>query len=241
VPCHYRFVQRIAAVTSLESDALAAAYSVPSADEWRAGRWVRVNFVMSLDGSIVGSEGLSRSLGTEADRAAFWTARGMADVLLVGAQTIRSEDYRPSPIPVAIVTASLDLDPGLRMFAERTPEHARPVVLTTHDRATQAPQWLREVADVLSCGSEAVDLAQAVSLLVARGWPRILCEGGPMLLEGLIEHDLVDELLLTLAPRLVGSSRHLVTHLGGWRPPRRLVPSLVVEHEGTVLTRYRRP
>lgn len=225
---------------ALDGEALAAAYALPERSHWRNGVWLRVNFVMSLDGAIVGSEGLSKSLGTEADRMVFRLARRLADVLLVGAQTIRVEDYSPSLLPVAIVTRSLDLDPTLRMFAERGPQHARPIILTTDDSAPKAPAWLRDLADVVPCGPGSVDMARAVDVLTQRGLTRILCEGGPAVLDELCRADLVDELLLTIVPRLVGSPEHLVTHRGGYQPPVRMTPTLVLEHEGTVLTRYGR-
>lgn len=233
-------MQHVEALSALDPAALEAVYALPPASDWRGEAWMRANFVMSLDGAIAGPEGLSRSLGTVTDRAAFRVARSLADVLLVGAQTIRAEDYSPSRIPVAIVTRSLDLDPSLRTFAERGPEHARPVILTTDARASQAPDWLRTVADVVGCGDVGVDLPRAVGLLVARGWTRILCEGGPVLLDGLLDHDLVDELVITIVPRLVGSDEHLVTHAGGYAAPLGFTPARVVTHDGTVLTRYLR-
>lgn len=224
----------------LDDDALVRAYALPSRDAWRGSSWIRVNFVMSLDGSIVGSEGLSKSLGTPADRQVFRLARSLADVLLVGAQTIRAEDYSPSPIPVAIVTRSLAIEPSLRMFAERGPQHARPIILTTDEAEGRAPAWLREAADIVACGTDGVEMTRAVDVLAQRGLTRILCEGGPALLDELFAADLVDELLLTIVPRLAGSAVHLVHHSGGYRPPVRMTPTLVLEHEGTVLTRYRR-
>lgn len=225
---------------ALDDDALALAYALPSRDDWRGSSWVRVNFVMSLDGAIVGGEGLSKSLGTPADRQVFRLARSLADVLLVGAQTIRAEDYSPSLIPVAIVTRSLALDASLRMFTERGPQHARPIILTTDEAAGTAPAWLRDVADIVACGPGSVVMTRAVDALAQRGLTRILCEGGPALLDELVTADLVDELLLTIVPRLVGSPEHLVHHPSGYRPPVRMTPTLVLQHEGTVLTRYRK-
>lgn len=224
----------------LDDDALALAYALPSQDEWRGSSWIRVNFVMSLDGAIVGGEGLSKSLGTPADRQVFRLARSLADVLLVGAQTIRAEDYSPSLIPVAIVTRSLAIDASLRMFAEQGPQHARPIILTTDEAAGRAPAWLREAADIVACGIGGVEMTRAVDVLAQRGLTRILCEGGPALLDELLAADLVDELLLTIVPRLVGSPEHLVQRSGGYQPAVRMTPTLVLEHEGTVLTQYRR-
>lgn len=225
----------------LDDDDLREAYAVPSPATWRDGRWVRANFVMSLDGAISGPGGLSQPLGTEADRRVFALARAMSDVVLVGAGTLRAEDYRPSPRPVAIVTRSLELTPRLRMFADRGPEHVRPMVMTSERAAHSAPDWLREQADVIACGDEGVDLHQVIGILVAMRLPRILCEGGPALLTDLLAADLVDEILLTLSPRLVGGPAHLVKRAAGLTPPARWSPALVLEHEGTVLTQYRRP
>lgn len=200
--------------------------------------WIRANFVMSLDGAIVGPEGLSRSLGTPADRTVFTLARSLADVVLVGAGTVRAEDYRPSTRPLAIVTRSLDLPASLRLFAERSPEHAVPIVLTTDEAADRAPAWLASAAQVLPCGRGIVDLPTALAALTDRGWTRILCEGGPALLTDLIDAGLVDELLLTIVPVLAGGTDHLVTRSSGFQPPVRLRLAEVLQHDGTVLTRY---
>ncbi len=224
--------------TELDDDALATAYRVPDRDRWTRDFWVRVNFVMSLDGAIVGAEGLSKSLGTDADTRVFRLARRMSDVILVGAGTLRMEDYRPSPRPLAIVTRRLDLDPGLRVFAERGPEHVRPFVMTTSRAMDDAPEWLRDQAELLDCGADDVDLHRALDHLTARGLTHMLCEGGPALLTHLLEAELVDELLLTIVPTLVGSDEHLVRRAGGFSPPVRLQLTQVLEDDGTVLTRY---
>ncbi len=225
-------------MATLDQGALAEAYAIPEPEQWTGPTWLRVNFVMSLDGAIVGPEGLSKSLGTEADRTVFRLARRLSDVVLVGAGTLRTEDYRPSPRPLAIVSRRLDLDPSLRIFADRGPEHVRPMILTTGTAVTEAPDWLREEADLVDCGVDSVDLTMAVDHLAGHGLGRVLCEGGPALLTDLLEADLVDELLLTIVPQLVGSPEHLVDRVGGFTPPVRLHLAEVIEHEGTVLTRY---
>lgn len=224
----------------LDDATLEEAYRTPPPDRWRSGTWLRVNFVMSLDGAIVGDEGLSKSLGTDPDRTVFQLARRLCDIVLVGAGTLRTEDYRPSTRPLGIVSRRLDLEPTLRVFAERGPEHVRPTILTTRTAIDAAPPWLRNEAHLVDCGTNAVSLTAAVAHLRDRGLRRILCEGGPALLTDLLEADLVDELLLTVVPRLVGSPDHLVHRDGGFTPPRRLTLAQVLEHEGTVLSRYLR-
>jgi riboflavin biosynthesis pyrimidine reductase len=60
------------------------------------------------------------------------------------------------------------------------------------------------VADVIGVGTADVDLAAALDALAERGLVHVLCEGGPHLFGSLLEADLVDEMCLTLAPKLVG-------------------------------------
>lgn len=226
-------------MATLDQGALAEAYAIPEPDQWTGPTWLRVNFVMSLDGAIVGPEGLSRSLGTEADRTVFHLARRLSDVVLVGAGTLRAEDYRPSTRPLAIVSRRLDLAPTLRVFTDHGPEHVRPMILTTSTAIAGAPDWLRAEADLVDCGGDSVNLLVALDHVAECGLGRVLCEGGPALFTDLLEADRVDELLLTIVPQLVGSPEHLVNRTGGFTPPLRLHLSEVIEHEGTVLTRYR--
>jgi riboflavin biosynthesis pyrimidine reductase len=235
-------VQRLhpAPAAFVDDDELRAAYLMPDSSSWRDGRWVRANFVMSLDGAIIGPDGVSEHLGTEADRRVFSLARELSDVVLVGAGTLRAEDYRASRRPLAIVTRTMDLAPELRVFADRGPEHVRPMVMTTDRALRAAPEWLREEAVLVPCGADEVDLVRVLDHLTSLGLPKILCEGGPALLTDLLTADLIDEVLLTIAPRLVGGDAHLVYLPGGMHPPLRFSTAQVLEHDGTVLSRLLR-
>ena len=217
---------------ALTEDDVRTAYAFPDRRPW-----VRANMVSTLDGTMRGPDGSSRSISTPVDQRVFAHARRDADAVLVGAGTIRAEDYRPSVRTVAIVTRRLDLPLTLRMFAERGPEHARPIAFTTDAAAASAPEALLEVIDVVGCGDEEVDLARVVATLDDRGLGRILCEGGPRLLGDLMSAGLLDELLLTLVPSLVGGGarEHILDVAGGLDPALHLTPRLVLEEEGTVL------
>jgi riboflavin-specific deaminase-like protein len=222
--------------TALTDDALRASYAYPDATAW-----VRANMVSSLDGAIRGADGQAKSITTKADQRVFTLARLACDVILVGAGTVRAEDYRPSKRTLAIVSTRLDLPLTLRMFADRTDANPRPIVLTTDEAAADAPADLRAAADVVACGTGHVDLHRAIQVLVDRGLTRILCEGGPSLLSDMVAADLVDELLLTLSPMLVGatSAEHITQVAGGLVPPRRLELLEVLEDEGTTFLRLR--
>jgi riboflavin-specific deaminase-like protein len=181
---------------------LAAAYAVPP------GRHLRVNFVASADGAVT-LAGRSGGLSNEADRQLFRVLRSLCDVVLVGAGTVRAENYggvkaaRPDGTPprIAVVSRALDLDPSARLFAEAT---SRPIVLTVDAAAPERHHRLAEVADVVVAGERDVEPARAMSALVEAGLPHVLCEGGPHLFGWLLTGSVVDELCLTLAPVLAG-------------------------------------
>jgi riboflavin biosynthesis pyrimidine reductase len=195
----------------LGDDALAALYSAGVGD----APWVRVNFVSSVDGAAT-HQGLSGGLSDDADKRVFDILRRLCDVVVVGAGTVRTEGYGAmrvdeasvrirtanglTPHPVfAIVSASLDLDPGSGIFAD-APE--RPIVFTTERSPAESREALSRVADVVVCGRDRVEADEMVRLLAERGLGQINCEGGPHLFGDLIAARQVDELCLTLSPRL---------------------------------------
>ena len=83
---------------AMEDDDLADWYDYPHALD-RA--WVRANFITSLDGAVTGGDGLSGSIGNDADRRVFGLLRALCDVVLVGAGTARAEGYHPVRVPTA--------------------------------------------------------------------------------------------------------------------------------------------
>lgn len=179
-------------------------------------RWVRAGFVVSTDGGIA-ADGSSRPLQSPADMLAFTTLRAVSDAVVVGAGTVRAEDYGPVRVrpaggawraarglpkapPLVIVSRLLDLDPAARCFDG-------PTVVVTCAAAAGRDRF----ADVVVAGDDEVDLADAVSQLADRGLTRLHCEGGPHLLTAALRAGLVDELCLTLTPLLLGSARGLLT------------------------------
>ena len=176
---------------------------------------LRLNFIASLDGAAT-REGVSGGLGNADDKLVFDTLRMLADVIVVGAGTVRSEGYggiRPSPadaawrvahglpaqVPVAVVSSRLELEPSHPVFADAA---VRPLVVTHASSPAERRGRLAEVADVLVCGEDAVDPRLLLAELTRRGLTQVLCEGGPHLFGAMIEADCVDELCLTLSPVL---------------------------------------
>lgn len=208
------------AAPDLSNEALLRLYTDGASEEW-----LRVNFVSSVDGAVT-RDAVSGDLGGEADLRVFDLLRRLADVVLVAAGTVRAEGYGPMvlgdeavaargaaglpPHPVfAIVSGSLDLDPASRVFTEAP---VRPVVVTTGSSPAHRRSELAEVADVLVCGEQALDVGRMRAQLAERGLGRIHCEGGPSLLGALLAADAVDELCLTISPTLEAGEAGRLAH-----------------------------
>jgi riboflavin biosynthesis pyrimidine reductase len=212
--------------------------------------WLRANFVSSLDGAAQGTDFRSGTLSSRADQAVFALLRRLADIVIAGAGTTRMEGYKPirpeetapelrrrlglEPIPaVAVVSGSLRLDPELVRGG------AAPTVVITTEAAPPAElAAIRAVAPVVIAGQETVDLGTAVDQLVALGYQRMLCEGGPTLMHGLVAAGRLDELCLTVNPRLLGGDRLRIVHGTAFDPPARLALRHLLEEDGDLFARY---
>ena len=221
---------------------------------WPESPWLRSMMVMTLDGATVGADGLSGSISGPADKRVFMEARRLADVVLVGAGTIRAERYKPmlakpewqearaswglAPAPqIVVVSGRLDLPWDEPMFSNS----AMPVVVATTTSADEHRlAQARRHSEVVQVGDESVDLRALVRLLHERGQQRIDCEGGEALLDALVREDLVDEMDLAISPVFAGS--------GYLRDPQREITSPYArfslahqfEHEGFVFCRFLR-
>lgn len=214
---------------------------------------VALGMVASVDGGAA-IDGVTAALGAAADRAAFRRLRAACDAVLVGAGTVRDEDYGPvrgtaerrhdrearglAPVPrLVVVTNRLALAPDHRIFSD--PAH-RPLVVTTRRAPRDAGERLGEVADVVRLGDTTVDLAALLEYLAAVGAPRVLCEGGPTLNGALLADDLVDEVFVTLAPVLFAGSAPRIAASEVVAAVREVELVSVHEHAGELLLRYRR-
>lgn len=181
--------------------------------------WLLANMVAGLDGSAA-VRGRVGALSDETDRALFHLLRSLADVVLVGAATVRQEGYGPvripedrqqeraaqgrAPVPrLAVVTRSLELDPEARCF---TGDGPAPLIVTCEAADAERRARFDGVADVLEAGGPSVDLGLALRLLHEDGVRTVLTEGGPALLGQFVEGGFLDELCLTLAPMMGGDA-----------------------------------
>lgn len=197
-----------------------------------AERVVYGNFVTSVDGiaALAGVEMSSATIsgGEPADRFVMALLRGAADAVMVGAGTLRehggpwtaerafpsgADRFRearavigaaPSPTLV-VVTASGELPAD-------HPSLPDAVVVTTASGAHTLAERHVPCREVMETGSaDEVDARAAIARLRDRGFERILTEGGPRLMGSMLEASVVDELFLTISPKLLGG--------GHGRPP----------------------
>ncbi|GGZ11109.1 hypothetical protein GCM10010327_47250 [Streptomyces nitrosporeus] len=230
-------------------DELADAYAYPE-----DGRpLLRANMVSTLDGAAQ-HDGRSQGISCAADMRIFGTLRGLADAVVVGAETVRLEGYRPArareafaarraaagqaPAPaIAVVTGSMDLDFSLPLFVS-------PLVPTLVITGAAAPfdriRAAREAgAEVLIAGEGAsVEPERAVAELAARGHTRLLTEGGPRLLGQFVAAGVLDELCLTISPMLTAGSAQRIAGGPAMEVPERFCLTSLLEEAGFLFSRY---
>ncbi|MET7378848.1 pyrimidine reductase family protein [Streptomyces sp. NPDC005526] len=234
---------------------LAAAYAYPEPGPGGRRPWLRANMVSTLDGAAQ-HEGRSQPISSAADMRIFGTLRALADVVVVGAETVRQEGYRPArareefaaaraaagqgPAPaIAVVTASLELDFSLPLF---TSPLVPTLVLTgaaaPADRVAAAE---KAGAKVVTAGEGAgVDPARAVAALAGLGHTRLLTEGGPRLLGQMVAAGVLDELCLTVSPMLTAGDAQRIAGGPPVPVPRRFTLASLLEQDGFLFTRYHR-
>ncbi|MER5600029.1 pyrimidine reductase family protein [Streptomyces sp. NPDC002265] len=217
--------------------------------------WLRANMVSTLDGAAQ-HDGRSQPISNAADMRIFGTLRALADVVLVGAETVRQEGYRPAraraefaarraaagqtPAPaVAVVSAGLDLDFSLPLFtAPLVPTLILTGAAAPRDRIAAAE---KAGARVLIAGDGAgVEPARAVRALAELGHTRLLTEGGPRLLGQLVAAGVLDELCLTVAPMLTAGAAQRIAGGPSVAVPSRFALVSLLEEDGFLFSRYRR-
>lgn len=182
----------------------------------RSGRpWVRMKIAASLDGRTALPDGRSQWITSEAARADGHAWRHRAAAVLTGVGTVRDDDPR---LDVRLVPAR---GQPLRAVIDsrlETPDHARllappgQVLFYAAEPSAERAQALQargaEVALLPGPGGK-VDLAAAIADLGRRQVNELHVEAGHKLNGSLLKAGLVDELLVYLAPSLIGAGREM--------------------------------
>jgi diaminohydroxyphosphoribosylaminopyrimidine deaminase/5-amino-6-(5-phosphoribosylamino)uracil reductase len=177
----------------------------------RGRPWVRLKLAASLDGKTALANGQSQWITGEAARRDGHRWRARACAILSGIGTVRADDPRLSargvdtrrqPLKV-VVDARLELSPGARVL------EGGPLLLACAATDGVNGRALRQRgAELLPLpdGEGRVDLAALMTELARRGVNELHVEGGRVLSGALLRAGLADELLLYLAPCLIGDS-----------------------------------
>jgi riboflavin-specific deaminase-like protein len=212
--------------------------------------YLGINMVSSLDGKAT-LDWRTRGLSSDIDRRVFHLLRTQADAVMVGAGTARAERYGrvtksdelrqirvngglvPDALAV-VVSGRLDLPPDLPLLND---PHQKVVI------ATASEDTLPGVTGEVEYARVGDDLPRLMAYLQERHAVRsVLCEGGPTLNSFLFAADVVDELFLTLNPKLLGGAS-AITIVAGRELVETAEPGLVsvAEAGGELFTRWRFP
>ena len=209
---------------------------------------------MSIDGYLGSAAPRRLELSNSADFDRVDAVRASCDAILVGANTVRTDNPRllvrsrdrreartarglpPSPIKVTL-TERVQLDPGADFF---TAGDCEKLVYCASPGVGDARSRLGRVATVVD-GGRRVQMRSLSEDLGARGVQRLMVEGGGNVHTQFLTEDLVDELQLVVAPFFVGDSR--ATRFVGdgrfpWNPGRRAALAGVRQIGDVVLLRY---
>lgn len=227
---------------------LAAVYAYPG----HAKRWIRANMVASADGAAQ-AEGRSGGLSGPADKRVMGVLRALADVILVGASTIRAEGYDRPPAArpqfaaqraeagqreaasYAVVSSTLDLDFDSPRYTEaKVPT----ITITVADAPADRLAAARAAGEVIIAGEGRVDLPFALDALAETGRGRLLCEGGPHLLAAIAQVGYLDELCLTLSPQLRAGEAMRILAGAPLDPPVPMTLHALLVEDGFVFARY---
>ncbi|WP_375384324.1 dihydrofolate reductase family protein [uncultured Microbacterium sp.] len=220
--------------------------ATPEGRDWlreryaRDGAYVRLNMVTSLTGSAAGEDGTSETLTSRIDRSILGVIRRDADVVVVGAQSVRAEGYVvPRTARLAVVTSSGRLT-GHRLSLEHGAEPDRVLLVcpagVADEVAERAAPYGATVVPVP--GGPRLSPRAILDALAARGLSRVVCEGGPSLAAQFSEAGVIDEYCVTVAP-VIGPAPAPFLRVSDGARPRTEVSGMLVDEAGFSYLRLR--
>ena len=178
--------------------------------------WVRMKVAISLDGRTALPDGRSQWITGAAARADGHRWRARAGAVLTGIGTVLDDDPRLDVrlAPIALQPGRIVLDTHYRTPASARllagPGQARVIGAQPHAERMAALRQAGAVVQNLPSGSGQVDLSALLSQLAEEGINELHIEAGARLNAALLTAGLVDELLIYLAPKLLGPGRGMV-------------------------------
>ena len=182
--------------------------------------FVVVKYAQSLDGRIATASGDSKWISGEEERTVSHALRARCDVILVGVGTVLADDPQltvrmvPGASPIRVV-----LDSTLRVPADAKvlDDDAATVVITTE----RSPKAKRELVESKGAGvrvagrcGDGVEIRAALRILSEMGVRSVMVEGGAKVITSFLRQGLVDRLIVSVAPKLLGRGTEGVGDLG---------------------------
>lgn len=176
--------------------------------------WVRVKLATSLDGRTALASGDSKWISGEASRRDVMHWRARAGALLTGAGTVladdpqltvRFDDSASGETTAFVPPLRVVLDPGLATVGRGRIRDGAAPTLYLHSATAKPPRGFDAAHAVVPMRDGLLDLTAVLQLLAARGINEVQVEAGATLAGGLLRADLVDEVLLYVAPVLLGA------------------------------------
>lgn len=185
--------------------------------------YIFATFVTTVDGIAKVTDSPSYwPIGSEVDFETFIGLRRYADVILHGKGTaieVRTVDTiakqglnkgRERPLLYAVISNHPDTS---LVRALENPGDTKTMIVTSETAVV--PSEVEQITEIVRVGKNAVDLPAFVALLWDRGYRYVDNEGGPHLMQGFFAADLIDELFLTLAPKIYGHGGNAMTMVEG--------------------------
>ncbi|HXD91084.1 MAG TPA: bifunctional diaminohydroxyphosphoribosylaminopyrimidine deaminase/5-amino-6-(5-phosphoribosylamino)uracil reductase RibD, partial [Candidatus Binataceae bacterium] len=186
----------------------------------RGRPFTTLKLAMTLDGRIAAAGGDSRWISSVESREVVHRWRNESDIVMVGAGTVLADNPRLTcrieggrdPIRL-VVDSQLRCEPRATIFRQRS--NAPTMIATTPENCdTGRRRYGRRVEVIASPrGANGIDLDRLVRDLAARGWSKILIEGGAHLGGAALEAGIVDRVAFFIAPRILGGGLSAVAGL----------------------------
>ena len=203
--------------------------------------WVRANFATTPNG-VIKINGTSSGVSGPPDKEVFRFLRNNCDAILVGAATARAETYSTprrdsgTPPKLVVVTNSLDIDETSQFLDQENP----PLIATSRLSESENKDRVIRIsnkAKVLAFGEESVNFIELFSHLFTQGVRMLLVEGGQVVFSQLLLDGLVDELCLTVSPRIGSGTPTGIANIGAAATVEMTLAGLF-EADGYLFCRY---
>lgn len=166
------------------------------------------NLAISVDGKIATKSRVHFPIGTPTDRQMMQVLRKRSDAIMMGATTLRAyrgpllvNGAKKQPINVVLSSKLEGISPRWRFFTEKS---TRKILFVSKDAPEARVRLFQSVAEVIRIPSRTGLAKRIIRELSKRGVKRLLVEGGGQLMWDFIDPNCIDELYVTLTPRIIG-------------------------------------